>query len=131
MSRPTITNEDARDLEHEALIERLEEQLAIYDQPSQPETQAERLERLSLTIEEMPEIYRWLQQLWSWGDHWADSLKDMFGGGDRRYKAMRQRRDLFEKMASSAKMRYESASRQITLLTAFDETGMPRTRRSG
>lgn len=129
MARTVITNQEARDLDHEELLNRIEAMLDEYAPPTAPEPPEQRVARLSRTIEEVPEIYRWLLQLWSWMDHWTDATNDMFGRTDRRYKALRQRRDLFEKMASAAKMRYESASRQITLMQGFDETGMPRSRR--
>lgn len=127
--RASISNQDVQHLEHEELLNRLEEMLAVYDSPSGPELHSDRHKRLSRTIDEIPEIYRWLIHLFSWADHWTDAMKEMNGQSDRRYKALRQRRDLLDKMASSAKMRYESASRQITLISAFDENGMPRSRR--
>lgn len=128
--RANLSVLEARDLPHGDLIERIDGILASYDVPMGVETQVERIERLSRTIDEMPELYRWFSQLWSWCDHWTDANMDMFGGKDHRYKKMRERRDLFEKIASSAKLRYEGASRAITLMEAFDPSGMPRTRRS-
>lgn len=129
MAHATITNQDARDLPHEDLMARVEALLSQYDAPTQPEEQADRIARLSRTIDEMPEIYRWLLELQSWMDHWTDAINDQMGTKDRRYKTMRQRRDFFEKMASAAKQRYEAASRLITIIQGFDPTGMPRQRR--
>ena len=100
-----------------------------YDKPDQPESEQAKLQRLSDTLEEMPEIYRWLLGLWSWFDHWTDAMNDQFGPKARQYKQMRQRRDFFEKMASSAKQRYEASSRLITVILGFDPTGMPKQRR--
>ena len=123
-----LSNADVRDLEHEVLLERFEELLAVYDAPREPEIQSARIDRLSRTIEEVPEVYRWLNHLQSWADHWTDSLNELYGISDRRYKAMRQRRDLITKMASSAKMRYEAASRIITIIQNFDPDGLPKSR---
>lgn len=131
MARTTITNAEARDLDHEELIERVNAVLAQYDapEPGNPETEQEWLDRLSRTIEEMPEIYRWLLSLQSWMDHWSDAMKDMGGASATQYKRFRQRRDFFEKMASAAKQRYEAASRLITIKLGFDEGGMPKSRK--
>ena len=131
MARAVITNQEALTIEHGEILERVDALLAEYDSPPMgtAETESARLTRLSRTIDEMPEIYRWLVGLWSTCDHWTDAMADQFGMKDHNYKKMRERRDLFEKMASAAKMRYESASRVITILSGFDPTGMPRSRR--
>lgn len=129
MARTTITNAEARDLDHQELITRVDAILSQYDKPNEPETEQARVERLSRTIDEMPEIYRWLLGLQSWFDHWADAMKDQFNANSKEYKRNRQRRDFFEKAASAAKQRYEAASRLITIMTSFDTTGMPRSRR--
>lgn len=127
--RAGISNTEVRDLDHEELMARLNALLAAYDSPEGgAELQADKIARLSRTIDEMPEIYRWLISLHSWLDHWTDAMADQYGRNANEYKKHRQRRDLLEKMASVAKMRYESASRTITRLTAFDESGMPRSR---
>lgn len=124
----TISNSEVRSLDHEDLLEALNALLAEYDAPQQGETQTDKVERLSRTIDEMPQVFRWLVSLHSWCDHWADAAKDQYGASSNDYKKERQRRDLLEKMASAAKMRYESASRTITLLQSFDESGLPRSR---
>lgn len=126
--RSNISFADARDLPFEDLEERVEVMLSTYDKPD-VETGEQKLERINRTIDEVPQIYRWLLQLHSWCDHWCDSMNEMFGIKDPRYKALRQRRDFFEKMASAAKMRYEGASRKITIELGFAPDGLPRSRR--
>lgn len=126
---PSLTRAELRDLPHEDLLERLELIVGVYDKP-QVETQGEKMLRISRTLDEAPEIHRYLLGLWSWLDHWTDAMAEMFGQKDKRYKALRERRDLLDKMASNMKMRYEAASRLITLMESFDPTGMPRQRRS-
>lgn len=128
MSRPNLTLAEARDMEFESLVERCGEILAEYDKP-EVEPPPARLARLEKTLEEMPMIHRWFLQLFSFCDHWTDTFKDMWGQGDRRYKAMRERRDLFDNMARAARSQYDGASRVITVMTDFDPTGMPRQRR--
>jgi hypothetical protein len=127
--RDQLTLDDLQKMEHEHLLEKIEGVLADYDRP-QLENQQQKMLRVGRTIDEMPEIYRWFMQLWSFCDHWTDELGRMFGTKAEQYKDMRQRRDLMEKAASTAKMRYESASRLVTLEMSFDPTGMPRQRRT-
>jgi len=126
--RVNLTTTEARDLDHADLLARIDAMLAPYD-PPQVETQGEKIARLSRTLDEMPAIYRWLLTLWSWCAHWTDAMAQQMGQRDARYQALRQRRDLLEKMAAAAKLRYEAASRIITVLESFDVTGMPRTRK--
>jgi hypothetical protein len=125
-----LTTTDAQELDHKELIERVEELLKPYDKP-EVELLHDRMERINCTLDEMPQIYRSLLQLQSWCDHWTDAFASMFGQSDRRYKAMRERRDLFENMARAAKLRYEGTSRLITLMEGFTVEGLPRTRKSG
>lgn len=125
--RSRLTLDDARDLPHEELIERCEAILELYD-PPEVETQPQKLDRLSRTIDEIPQVYRWFWQLWSYFDNWSAGMATMYSQSDSRYKMYRQRRDLFEKMASAAKQRYEGASRIITVMSEFEPNAMPRQR---
>lgn len=93
------------------------------------ETQQEKVERLSRTIDEVPDLYTWFLTLESHFDHWTDAYKEQFGGQSAEYKGMRERRDAMEHMASAAKRRWEGASRIVTTMSEFDPTGMPRSRR--
>lgn len=123
-----LSLDDARDLPFADLMEAAEKILQQYDPPQDLEPHADKLARLNATIEEVPQHYRWFLQLQSWCDHWAQSFSTQFGQKDERYQRMRQRRDLFDRMASAAKMRYEAASRRITTDMGYDTTGMPRRR---
>jgi len=125
--RSDLTIDDARKLDHEDLIERCEAILSVYD-PPEVETQAQKIERLSLTIDEIPQVYRWFLQLWSYFSHWTQGYAEVYGLRDHQTERLRQRRDLFDKMASAAKQRYEGASRLITVMESFDPTGLPRQR---
>lgn len=127
MSRSVLSLADARDLPHVDLVERCGELLADYDRP-QVESATEKMTRINRILDEMPATYRWFRQLESFCDHWTSSFEQMFGRTDKRYKEMRQRRDLFESMASAAKLQYEGASRQVTIMESFTTEGMPRTR---
>lgn len=122
-----LTPARAAELPMEDLIEQVETLFLPYS-PTEGETGGQEHARLSRTLDEAPELYRWLLQCWSHFDHWTDAQAEMWGRGDNRYKAMRERRDLFEKQASAMKLRYEAASRLITLKASFDESGMPRQR---
>lgn len=121
--------DDARQMPHADLEEALDALLAEYDPPSEPETQGQQVQRLTRTIDEMPGMYRYMVQLWSYLDNVADSFGIAYGTKDAVYKAARQRRDLLDKYTSAAKLRYEAASRIITVMTSFDANGMPTTRR--
>lgn len=97
--------------------------------PGEHETPVERQERITRTLDEVPEVYRWLLTLQSWYDHWTDAYGDQSGRGSRDYKKHRERRDAMERAAKAAKIRYDGASRLVTVLTGFDPTGMPTGRR--
>ena len=125
--RSDLTIDDARKLDHEDLIERCEAILSTYD-PPEVETQAQKIERLSLTIDEIPQVYRWFLQLESYFEHWTAGGSVMWGQSDRDTKRFRQRKELFKSMASAAKQRYEGASRLVTVMESFDPTGLPRQR---
>jgi hypothetical protein len=126
MTRLTVSS--ARELDFEDLIRTCDELLVQYDVPESMETPDQEFARLSKTIDETPDLYRFFLTLQSYFDHWTDAAADMYGMKSIDYKFMRERRDAMERMASAAKRRYEGASRMITLRENFDPTGMPRTR---
>lgn len=125
---PRLSLDDAREKSFEELVTATEEILAEYD-PADIEPPMTKVHRINRTLDEMPAIYRWLLQLEAWCDHWKQNYEKTDGRASLNYRKFRQRQDFFESMASAAKMRYESASRRITTDTAYDPTGMPRTRR--
>lgn len=123
-----LTVSTARTMEYEDFVEALDALMQPYTPPD-TETQKERIDRLSRTIDEAPTIYRWFLQLQSYFDHWTDAQAHIEGGTRGiEYKMLRQRRDACANAASAAKKIYEGASRLITVIEGFDETGMPRTR---
>lgn len=115
MGRAKLTIVTARDLPFEELIQTADDLIAAYDAP-EFETEPQKMERLSKTIDEMPDVYRWFLTLQSYFDHWTDAANDMHGIKSIEYKMLRQRRDAMERMASAAKRRYDGASRQITIM---------------
>lgn len=123
--RLTVSN--ARELDYDDFVQALDVLLEPYAPPSS-ETQKEKIDRLSRTIDEVPTIYRWFLTLQSYFDHWTDAEGDMYGTRSIEFKLMRQRRDACDRAASAAKRVYEGASRLITVIEGFDETGMPRSR---
>lgn len=126
-----LTISTARDMSFEDLVQTADAILEQYAAPAEGgkmEMQQEQLDRLSRTIDEMPDIYRWFLMLQSYFDHWTDAEGDMWGTRSIEFKMMRQRRDLMDRMASAAKRRYEGASRTITVIEGFDESGLPRSR---
>lgn len=129
--KPRLTLDEVRVLPHGDLIDRIEEILADYDAPSGIETQKEKVDRISRTLDEAPTFYRWFLMLESWCDHWAAANSSMFTQASQEYKSMRQRRDLFKNSASATKMRYEAVSRLVTVEQGFGPDGMPRYRKDG
>jgi hypothetical protein len=126
-----LTVNNARTLEYGDFIEALDATMEPYTPPDL-ETQKEKIDRLSRTIDEMPQVYRWFLQLHAYFDHWTDAQAHIEGGTRGiEYKMLRQRRDACEHAASAAKRIYEGASRLITVIESFDETGMPRSRSAG
>lgn len=123
--RLTISN--ARTMDYEDFVEALDALMEPYTPPSS-ETQKEKIDRLSRTIDETPTVYRWFRQLQSYFDHWTDAAGDMNGTRSIEFKMMRQRRDACDNAASAAKKIYEGASRLITVIEGFDEQGLPRSR---
>ena len=126
-----LTIDKARDLDYQDLIEECDQLLEAYDKPEGPETKAQQLERLSRTLDEVPQLYRWFLTLESYFSHWADAAADQWGTKSHDFKKNRQKRDAMENMAKAAKLRYEGASRILTIEMGFDEHGMPQSRSSG
>lgn len=125
---PRLTIAQARDFAFEDLIEATDKLLEPYA-PADNETPAMRRDRISRTIDEVPELYRWFLTLQSWFDHWTDAYGDQFGLRSKEFKQYRERRDAMERAAKAAKMRYDGASRLVTVLTGFDPEGMPQGRK--
>lgn len=127
MAPTRLTIAQARDLPFQDLLEAVDALIEPYAVPS-GEMRMEQTARIERTLDELPDIYRWVLQLESFFDHWTDAFKDQFGQNSTEFKQMRERRDAMARMASAAKMRYEGASRLLTKLLEFSEEGMPRSR---
>lgn len=125
-ARLTILNVES--LEFGVLVDVCESTLADYDKQEGENSSLWRA-RISRTIEEMPAVYRWFLTLHARYDHSTDGAAAQFGLKHPSYKQQRQRRDLLKDMASAAKMRYEAASRAITMEASFDPEGFPTTRK--
>lgn len=128
MTRRKLTIDRARELPFQDLVEECDTLTERYAKPDGPETKEEQLERLSTTLDEVPDLYRWFLTLESYFSHWADANMDQHGKGSIEFKKMRQKRDAMENAAKAAKLRYEGASRLLTLEMGFDDSGMPRSR---
>lgn len=129
MKAKKLTIARARDLPFEDLVEAADALVEEYG-PTEPENAGQRLARLERTLDEVPEIYRWFLTLESYFDHWTDAYADQSGMRSRDYKRMRERRDAMERVAKAAKMRYDGASRLVTVLQGFDAHGTPTARRA-
>jgi hypothetical protein len=128
MSRNTLTVARAKDLAFQDLVEESFALLGPFEKPEGPESKEQQLERLSRTLDEIPDIYGWLLTLHSYFSHWTDAWGDQYGTRSSEFKMMRQKRDAMENAAKAAKLRYEGASRLLTLEMGFDSTGMPTSR---
>lgn len=128
MTRNKLTIAKARDLAFQDLIEECDKLLEPYEKPDAGETKKLQLARLSLTLDEVPDLYRWFLTLESWFSHWADAHGDQYGPRSIEFKKMRQKRDAMENAAKAAKLRYEGASRLLTMEMGFAEDGMPTSR---
>lgn len=115
MTPPKLTVVEARDMPFEDLIEKADALVEEYSKPD-VETPDQERERIGRTLDEMPDIYRWFLTLQSWFGHWADAYSDQYGTKSVEFRAMRQRRDAMENAARSAKLRYDGASRRVTLI---------------
>lgn len=133
MARARLTIDQARHLDFKDLLEAGYALLQPFEAPDM-ETPNDLDKRISKTLDELPDIYAWFNQLHAWFDHWADFYynKEASGAGPSslEYKTMRQKRDAMKQLASSAKLRYEGTSRRLTQIQSHEhEAGMPRTRR--
>lgn len=128
MSRQKLTVARAQELTFQDLVEECDALLEKYAKPDDPETKEEQLKRLERTLDEVPDLYRWFLTLESYFAHWADANMEQYGKTSMDFKKMRQKRDAMENAAKAAKLRYEGASRLLTLEMGFDESGMPRGR---
>lgn len=125
-TRLTIT--DVRDLPFEDLIERCDAIIASYEAP-EAELHDARMARIDRSLDELPDVYRWFIQLWSFCGHWKDAMKDQFGQGSNEFKLWRQREDAMERFARATNLRYEGTSRVLTKLQSEDPDRVPTTRR--
>lgn len=113
--RPKLTIDEARHMDYQELVERADALIADYEAPGGNESGDEADARLGRTIDELPDLYRWFLTLHSYFIHWTDAHAEIYGGRSKEYKAMRNRRDAMENASRAAKLRYEGASRLITI----------------
>lgn len=110
------------------LLDHFESLMAPYDRKAD-ENKEEARERMSAIIAQLPDIYTWANTVWSYYDWLTDRFKELHGQSSLMYKEARQRRDATEKIASSIKLKYQGASREITIVLGDEEeTRMPRSR---
>jgi hypothetical protein len=129
MTRQRLTIDTAKHMDAQTLTESVYGLLEPYEMHQDLETEAETEHRIAKTLDEVPDLYAWFLTLHAYFDHWTDAFKELYGQQDTRYKAMRQKRDLCEKAASAAKLRYEGTSRRLTQMTSHrEETNMLRSR---
>lgn len=83
-----------------------------------PETDHERDARLNKTLDELPDWHAFFLEGKAWFSHWTDGYAADSGYGTRspEYKAAKSRRDALDDVARAARLRYEGASRRITIL---------------
>lgn len=126
--RQRFTLDEARHASHAELLERCAALLRPYE-AEENETPEQLEARISKTLDELPDVYGWFQQLRGWFDHWTDFYMAQMGNKSLDYKAMRQKRDAMEHFASAAKLRYEGTSRRLTQIQGHqDEASMRRGR---
>lgn len=80
------------------------------------EDEEARLARYDRILDEMPDIYAWFTQCRAVFDWLTDRNKELYGQSDMRYKEARQRRDSAKDAIESAKLRYQGASRSLTVI---------------
>jgi acyl carrier protein phosphodiesterase len=114
--RPRFSITEVRDLPYEQLLERAWGLLEPYQAPGGDESVGQRQARIDRTLDELPDVYAWLLQCWSWCSHWLDGYAEMEGTRSSAYKQMRQRRDAMDAAAKAAKLRYDGTSRVLTSL---------------
>lgn len=123
-----ISSHDLRNITMFDLLDHIDAMMQPYE-AKQGETRDEKLDRWSRTLDEMPDVYAWFNHCFAVFDWLTDRCKELYGQSDSRYREARQRRDASERAASSAKLRYQGASREITLaLGVADEAQMTRHR---
>ena len=86
-------------------------------------------ERLTLSIDKLPDLYLWLLQVRSWYAVEADAVAELHGQRSLEARLARDRRDAAEDAAKAFKVRYEGASRRITILLAEREQAEMRSSR--
>lgn len=110
---------------------RVYEVIGKYDAPGDgvPETPEQLDRRISLTLDEAPDVHSWLLHLHSYFAHWTSGYDQTHGRGSDEYKDMIIRRDAIKNAASAIKLRYEATSRRLTqIMAAADEAKLPRGR---
>jgi hypothetical protein len=123
-----ISTHELRNITMFDFLEHIESMMSPYE-AKQGESKDQRMDRWSRTLDEMPDIYAWFNHCFAVFDWLTDRCKELYGQSDSRYREARQRRDAAEKAASSAKLRYQGASRQITIaIGVADEAQMSRHR---
>ena len=125
MSRQRLTLDGARHLNYEDLVSAAYGLIEAYEGP-EVETHDELEKRISRTLDELPDVYAWLNRLHAYFDHFTDFNKDQYGQQSLDFKLMREKRDAMEKAASSAKLRYEATSRRMTQLQRHEEESRTR-----
>jgi hypothetical protein len=129
--RARLTIDQAREMPYLDLIQTGYGLLAAYE-PPEIETPSQLEARISKSLDELPDLYAWFNQCHAYFAHWSDyyyTADSGFGPRSLEYKDMKNKRDAMEKLASSAKLRYEGTSRRLTQLMGRDEESrMPRGR---
>ena len=125
-----LTLDDCKTMDFEVLMRQIYGVLDRYAAPEgRPETEEQLAARISLTLDELPDVYTWLRSLWSYFAHWTSGFEQIHGRNSDEYKDMIIRRDALEKAASAAKLRYDGTSRRLTqVLAAAEEAGLRHSR---
>ena len=117
-----LTIDSARQLPFQDLAEAVYGMLTEFEaRHDGEETPQERDDRISRTLDRLPDVLAWIWTLHAYFDHWTDGFRASEGGQSENYKLYREKRDLCEHAASAAKLRYEGASRRITQMEAHSE----------
>ena len=125
---PPLSLQRLKDTTVHELIEHFDEILAPYAIGANV-TPDERMAIANRTIAEMPDIYAWANTVHTYFDWLTDREAQLENMKSPLYKEARQRRDAAERIASVCKMKYQAASRLVTIRMHEDEEkDMPRTR---